>query len=50
MVEFIAEGGFTAIIEAENYIEGVKNKKVSDAVIQINLVLCIRSLFNNEVS
>ena len=50
LVEFIAEGGFTAIIEAENYIEQVKNKKVSDAVIQINLVLCIRSLFNNEAT
>ena len=50
LVDFIAEGGFTAIIEAENYIEQVKNKKLSDAVIQINLVLCIRSLFNNEAT
>ena len=48
LVKFVQKDGLDAIIDANYVMDKKTNKKLSDVVVQIQLVMCIRALLNNN--
>jgi hypothetical protein len=50
LMEFMQQDGLTHLMEATSNLDLIEFKKISDLVVQIQLVMCIRAFLNNVVT